>query len=120
MVVISARYQGRLACPECAGTEFRSKGVYWRRVRHESLGTRHCVLELEARKWLCKGCGRQFRQQSPASSGSSLPAFCAGRGRANRSAIACSCATLMASAAADWASGSTSAAPPSNAGFSIF
>jgi transposase len=39
--------------------------VYWRRVRHESLGTRHCVLELEARKWLCKGCGRQFRQQSP-------------------------------------------------------
>ena len=38
------------------------QGCYTRRVRHERLGTR-CVLRLEARKWLCKECGRGFRQR---------------------------------------------------------
>jgi transposase len=34
-------------------------------VRHENRGLRHCYLELEARKFQCQGCGRQFRQRFP-------------------------------------------------------
>src|SRR5579862_1531440 len=36
-----------------------------RRLRHESWGVRHCVVELETRKWLCLGCGRRFWQRFP-------------------------------------------------------
>ena len=36
-----------------------------RRPRHESWGTRACVLELETRKWVCKDCGRTFWQRFP-------------------------------------------------------
>ena len=43
----------------------RSKGRYRRLVRHEDLGIRHAVLELEARKWHCVDCGRYFRQRFP-------------------------------------------------------
>jgi transposase len=39
--------------------------MYTRRVRHWDLGGRCCELGLQARKWLCKGCGRQFRQRLP-------------------------------------------------------
>jgi transposase len=34
-------------------------------VRHEDWGLRHCFIEVEAHKWLCRGCGRQFRQRLP-------------------------------------------------------
>jgi len=34
-------------------------------VRHEDIGIRHAVLELEARKWHCVDCGRYFRQRFP-------------------------------------------------------
>jgi len=50
---------------DCGGGRVRSKGRYLRRVRHEDIGLRHTVLELEARKWLCCDCGRQFRQRFP-------------------------------------------------------
>jgi transposase len=36
-----------------------------RQARHESWGTRHSVLELESRKWKCRGCGRSFWQRFP-------------------------------------------------------
>jgi transposase len=45
--------------------KLRSKGLYQRRVRHESWGMRRCELHLEGRKWLCRDCGRQFRQRFP-------------------------------------------------------
>jgi transposase len=64
-VRISARYSGPSRCPHCEGSQLRSKGRYLRRVRHEDLGVRHAVLELEARKWLCMACGRYFRQRFP-------------------------------------------------------
>ena len=47
------------------GEHLRSKVRYVRRVRHESWGRRACVLELEARKWQCLSCRRQFRQRFP-------------------------------------------------------
>jgi len=64
-VKISARYEGPIACPHCEGKRLRSKGRYTRQVRHEDLGVRHTILELEARKWRCQDCGRHFRQRFP-------------------------------------------------------
>lgn len=64
-VSIAARYSGPRCCPSCGGSRQRSKGVYRRRVRHENWGVRHCWLEVEATKWRCLDCGRQFRQPLP-------------------------------------------------------
>lgn len=64
-VRIQARYEGPVECPHCGGSRVRSKGRYTRQVRHEDLGFRHAVLELEARKWECVSCGRGFRQRFP-------------------------------------------------------
>jgi transposase len=65
VVRIEARYAGSICCPECSGEQLRSKGRYQRTVRHESWGMRHVFLILEARKWLCRACGRGFRQRFP-------------------------------------------------------
>ena len=62
---LSVRHTGPIACPRCQGTGLRNKGTYLRRVRHENIGTRRCVLLIEARKSLCLGCGRYFRQSFP-------------------------------------------------------
>jgi transposase len=62
-VRISAQHAGPISCPQCGSGSLRSKGKYVRCVRHESWGTRRCVLVLEARKWLCRNCGRGFRQR---------------------------------------------------------
>ena len=64
-VHIQARYVGPVACPDCGGTRLRSKGWCRRRVRHESLGLRHSVLELSVPKAHCEACGRYFRQPPP-------------------------------------------------------
>ena len=64
-VRISARYGGAKSCPHCAGTRVRSKGLYHRQVRHEDWGLRHCTLQVQAVKWRCLDCGRQFRQRLP-------------------------------------------------------
>ena len=64
-VRIQARYAGAVACPECCSEKLRNKGRYQRTVRHESWGMRRCWLILEACKWLCRECGRGFRQQFP-------------------------------------------------------
>lgn len=62
---ISARYTGPISCPACSGDNLRSKGRYVRVVRHESWGTRNSWLQIEARKWQCRACGRGFRQRFP-------------------------------------------------------
>ncbi len=64
-VQIAARYTGSVACPDCNCEQLRSKDRYVRTVRHETWGMRHVFLILEAHKWLCRGCGRYFRQQFP-------------------------------------------------------
>jgi transposase len=60
---ISARYTGLISCPHCGRDKLRNKGRYVRRVRHENWGLRHCILELEAGKFQCHGCGRHFRER---------------------------------------------------------
>jgi transposase len=62
---ITARYLGPRSCPHCGGESLRNKGRYTRRVRHENLGVRHCILELEACKWQCRTCQRYFRDRFP-------------------------------------------------------
>ena len=64
-VRIGARYTGPQSCAHCGSDQVRSKGWFRRTVRHEDWGLRHCFLELEARKWLCRSCGRQSRQRLP-------------------------------------------------------
>ena len=62
---VSVRHTEPIACPDCQSTGLRNKGSYRRRVRHENVGTRRCVLELEGRKFHCLNCGRYFRQRFP-------------------------------------------------------
>ena len=64
-VVIRARYTGSVECPACGGSKVRTKDRFERRVQHESLGIRRCYLHLEARKYVCLGCGRYFHQRFP-------------------------------------------------------
>jgi transposase len=42
-----------------------SKGPYQRKVRHDNLGRRPCLLILTCRKWQCRQCHRQHRQRFP-------------------------------------------------------
>ena len=64
-VIITARYRGRVQCPDCAGTNLRKKDRFVRRLHHESIGVRTCFLHLEARKYACLECGRHFHQRFP-------------------------------------------------------
>ena len=65
-VQIGLRYEGAaVACPKCGTGERRSKGWCRRTVRHDDWGLRPVVLLIEVRKWLCKGCGRQYRDRLP-------------------------------------------------------
>lgn len=62
---IAVNFVGRTACPGCGGTRLRNKGKRLRLVRHESFGDRHCVLEMNSSKWMCRECGRYFYQRFP-------------------------------------------------------
>lgn len=64
-VRISIRYTGPISCPHCGGEKLRNKDRFTRRIRHESLCGRRCVLLLDGRKYRCLGCGRYFRQRFP-------------------------------------------------------
>lgn len=65
MVRIRAKHEEQAACPDCQSQRLRLKEKRCRAPRHESWGLRHCVLELESRKYLCKDCGRSFWQRFP-------------------------------------------------------
>jgi transposase len=62
---IRARYMGSVQCKHCKSPLLRSKGLFRRSLRHYDLGGRPCHLQVEGRKYLCKQCGRQFRQILP-------------------------------------------------------
>jgi transposase len=64
-VVTSVRYGGPTSCPHCQSNRQRSRGIYRRLVRHENFGQRHCLLRVEAQRWRCLDCGKQFRQPLP-------------------------------------------------------
>ena len=62
---IQARFKGAVTCPHCGSSSLRIKDRRRRHLRHENWGTRHSVIELETRKWLCRECGRSFWQRFP-------------------------------------------------------
>jgi transposase len=64
-VRIAVRYEGEIRCPHCCGVRLRPKDKGVRKLRHESWGVRHTVLEVETRKWHCEQCGRYFWQRMP-------------------------------------------------------
>jgi transposase len=64
-VRITAQQTAAIACPHCAGNDLRLKDKRIRRPRQESWGQRHTHIELESRKWLCRGCGRSFWERFP-------------------------------------------------------
>src|SRR3954454_20436990 len=49
-VTVSVEYTGKVSCPKCGGSRLRKKDSYRRQVRHESLGSRWCVLDIELRE----------------------------------------------------------------------
>ena len=63
--IFEAVYVGEVSCPHCEGKELRTKGRFVRLVRHVNLGSRESYLELEGRKYKCKGCGKYFNQRFP-------------------------------------------------------
>jgi transposase len=65
MVRVSARFLGEPSCPHCGSVDLRIKDRRVRKLRHESWGTRRCELQLEARKWRCRGCQKSFWQRFP-------------------------------------------------------
>jgi transposase len=64
-ITIAARYTGLVQCPDCGGEQLRLRDRGTRRLRHESWGVRHVLLELETRKWRCRDCDRTFWQRFP-------------------------------------------------------
>lgn len=64
-VRLQVSYIGATSCPHCQGTTLRNKGKYERTVRHLDVGGRATEMVIEARKWRCAPCGRQFRQPLP-------------------------------------------------------
>lgn len=64
-VTFWARYTGPRMCPYCRGEDLRNKGRIVRRVRHENWGGFRVWLMLEGQRWLCRDCGRQFRERFP-------------------------------------------------------
>jgi len=64
-VYVSARYIGAVVCPHCGSPDLWLKDKRVRRPRHDSLGLRQCVLEVESRKWWCRDCRRKFWDRLP-------------------------------------------------------
>jgi transposase len=64
-MIISVRYTGPICCPHCGGSRLRMKSRFIRKVRHENIGTRKCILHIESHKYLCKQCHRYFSQRFP-------------------------------------------------------
>jgi DNA-directed RNA polymerase subunit RPC12/RpoP len=64
-VRLRARHTGAVSCPYCGWQRLRSKGRCDRLMRHEDWDLRHCWIELEAREYVCRQCGRAFRQRFP-------------------------------------------------------
>jgi len=64
-MIIEAEYIGKVACPDCGGTQLRTKDRIQRRIRHATMGTRQTWIDLVLRKYHCHACGRYFRTRMP-------------------------------------------------------
>lgn len=64
-VKIWAKYSGFRSCPHCFCGRLRNKGVIERKVRHASWAAARVFLFLQGHVWLCRNCGRRFRERFP-------------------------------------------------------
>ena len=64
-VILEAHYAGEVRCPCCDSARLRKKDRFVRKLRHESLGARRCMLHLTGYKYHCQECGRYFHQRFP-------------------------------------------------------
>jgi transposase len=64
-LTITARFAGVASCPECRGQRLRNKGRIERKVRHVSWSARRVFLRLLGHVWLCRDCGKRFRERFP-------------------------------------------------------
>ncbi len=64
-LMIWARYTGARCCPQCEGKSLRNQGAIRRCVRHVSWAARQVWLTLLGYRWLCRACGKQFRERFP-------------------------------------------------------
>ena len=62
---IRARCLSPPECPRCHGQKHWIKDRFVRSFRHENWGTRRVYLEMDARKFLCRSCGRTFHERFP-------------------------------------------------------
>ena len=58
-----AQYSGENTCPRCGSNHLRNKGKFKREVKHISFSLKKSVLIFEAKRFLCKDCGRYFNQR---------------------------------------------------------
>lgn len=59
-------YEEAAFCPFCGHRRVRKKDLFFRKVRHESQGSRICFLVIRAHKFYCPACRRYFHQRFPA------------------------------------------------------
>ena len=59
-LVLKVEYEGQAKCPKCGAMDLRLKDSFLRRIRHVLIGQRPTWLEVQGRKYLCRGCGRYF------------------------------------------------------------
>jgi len=65
LIRIRARCLSPPECPGCQGQKHWIQDRFLRSFRHENWGTRRVYLEMEARKFLCRSCGRTFHERFP-------------------------------------------------------
>jgi len=61
--VLVVESEGEVSCPHCQSSCLRTKGRFVRLVRHVNVGDCPSYLELEGRKYHCRGCHRYFHQR---------------------------------------------------------
>ncbi len=62
---MGAAYLGKTSCPKCGGEKLRKKKKLNRKIRHESIGNRQCILHIETYQFQCKKCEKYFHQPLP-------------------------------------------------------
>lgn len=64
-LTIQAEYTGQPCCHHCDSKDLRKKDRFERRVRHICFGDRLTELVFTGFKFLCRDCGKYFRQRFP-------------------------------------------------------
>lgn len=62
-VVMDVHYRNVPRCVHCNSKKLRKKTSFIRKVRHETIGHRQCILRFKAHKFYCYSCHRYFNQR---------------------------------------------------------